>query len=144
MWQSSPSQDLLPCMRHDVPLMCHSEFKTARWEVHHNTGSPQGTPRSRYRERKTFLCIHEYHSSERGRRTKATEANDFPVSSSVPLRFLCPLVVAWFITRKTRMSTWDKGPYCQCVFFLFLLCPYYDIVIVSIFSLTMAHMTTCV
>lgn len=74
----------------------------------HKAHQDQGTER----EGEAFHCIHEYHSSERGRRTKATEVNDFPVSSSVQPRFLCALVIVRFITRKTRRSTQDKGPYC--------------------------------
>lgn len=68
-----------------------------------HTGSPtRHDVIKQQRGDETFLCIHEYHSGERGRRTKTTEVNDFSVSSSALLRSLRPLVVVGFKTRNTR------------------------------------------
>lgn len=93
-WLPSPSQAPLPYARRDAPLMCRSELRTAGWEVGCTLGAPKARQDQATERKETFLCIHEYHSSERERRTKTTEVNDFSVSSSVLLCLLCSLVVA--------------------------------------------------
>lgn len=83
----SPVQDMMH-------RMCRSELRTAGWEVGCTLGAHEARQDQATERKETFLCIHEYHSSERERRTKTTEVNDFSVSSSVLLCLLCPLVVA--------------------------------------------------
>lgn len=109
------------------------------------TGSPPGTPRSSNREKRrhSSACMNIIPARE-GRRTKSTEVNDFPVSSSVPLCFLCPLLGTRLKTRKTSScgkSSRDKGAYWQHVFFLLVMSLLWHIraAIVSIFILTMDH-----
>lgn len=150
-WLSSPSQAPLPYMRHDVALMCQSELRTAGWEVGCTPGAHEARQDQAADRNETFLCIHEYHSSERerGRRTKeTTEVNDFSVSSRVRRRSLRPLVVAMFKTRKSSScgrNTREDGSYWQPVslhFVSLLWCIKADII--SVVILTTNRTITCI
>lgn len=78
----------LPYRRYDVPLMCHTEMRTAGWEAGCTLGAHEARQDQAAERKETFLCIHEYHSSRRDTRTKTSEVNGFSLSSSATLGLL--------------------------------------------------------
>lgn len=52
-------------------------LRTAGWEVDCTLGAHKARQDQAPERKETFPCIHEYHSSQGGRRTKPTEVNDF-------------------------------------------------------------------
>lgn len=90
-----PLSSSFPYVSRSVPSVCHSELRTAGWEVGCTLGAHEASQDQAAEKRKTFLCIHEYHFSarEREKRTKP-EVNGFSISSRLPLSLLRPLVAA--------------------------------------------------
>lgn len=67
---STPASPPLPYVRHDVPLMCHWELRTAGWEVGRTLRAHEARQDQAAQREEAFLCIHEYHSGERQTKNK--------------------------------------------------------------------------